>query len=143
MRPRLTPYRFAWALATAFALLLLYLMTSCSRVQYVPVQTVIKDSIQLVHVNVDTVIYKDSIFIDRSRDTVYKYVEKVRYEYVFRTDTSYIERVDTVQIPYPVERPLQKWDAILKNVGTVSIVLFCVVAVFAVVWLVRRKGMSC
>ena len=120
--------------------LLLLLFSCCSTVKYIPVETVIKDSIQLVHINIDTVIYKDSIYIDRSRDTVYKYVEKTRYEYVFRIDTSYIERVDTVRVPYPVERPLQKWDNLKMRLGEVSILVFCLVSVFAVIWLVRRKG---
>ncbi|MGM9760233.1 MAG: hypothetical protein ACI30I_09010 [Parabacteroides sp.] len=142
MRPRLTPYRFAWALAAAFALLLLYLMTACGRVQYIPVQTVMKDSIRLVHVNVDTVIYKDSIFIDRSRDTVYKYVEKVRYEYIFRTDTCSIIETDTVRVPYPVERQLGKWETVRMELGTVFIVLCFAAVAYIIVWIVRRKGMS-
>ena len=70
MRARLSIFALFWAVAA------LVLLSGCSRVQYVPMQTVLKDSIVFHRIDIDSVVIKDSIFIDRTKDTVYKYVER-------------------------------------------------------------------
>ncbi len=94
---------------------LLILLVGCSRIQYVPMETVVRDSIVFTRISIDTVIYKDSIFIDRSRDTIYKYVSSIRTEYRMQHDTAYIERIDTVMVPYSVEREPTMWDNVKSD----------------------------
>ena len=90
------------ALLAIVILVISVALPCCKTYRYVPVQTVLRDSIVFTRIDVDTVIYKDSIYIDRSKDTVYKYVSSIRYEYVYRTDTCYIARNDTIRVPYEV-----------------------------------------
>ena len=99
--------------AAIFCLLILFV--GCSRIQYVPMETVVRDSIVFTRISIDTVIYKDSIFIDRSRDTIYKYVSSIRTEYRMQHDTAYIERIDTVMVPYPVEREPTVWENVKSD----------------------------
>ena len=99
--------------AAIFCLLILFV--GCSRIQYVPMETVVRDSIVFTRISIDTVIYKDSIFIERSRDTIYKYVSSIRTEYRMQHDTSYIERIDTVMVPYPVEREPTMWENVKSD----------------------------
>lgn len=139
MKPRLTPYRMAWALAAAFALLLLCLLAGCTRVQYVPMQTVLKDSIVFTRINIDSLVIKDSIYIDRGRDTVYKYVSSTRIEYKMLHDTAYIERTDSVAVPYPVERELTPWEKVSVKYGAWSMGLSVIVAAYAIYRIIKTR----
>ena len=55
------------------------------------------DSIFITTVQRDSIYLHDSIYVREKGDTVYKYVEKLRYKYVNSVDTLYrtIVRVDT------------------------------------------------
>lgn len=127
-----------WLILFAFSLH----FTGCNRIQYVPAHTVVKDSIQLVHVNIDTVIYRDSIYIDRSRDTVYKYVDRWRIQYKLRTDTCYVSKTDSIPVEVLVEKELSTLDQIKVDYGGISIAINAVVICIAVIWLIKRaKGL--
>lgn len=117
-----------------FLPMLLPLLAGCTRVQYVPVESVRTDSV-FVYRNVTSALtIKDSVYIDKTRDTVrvviYKYVGE-RYS---KTDTVYINKTDSVAVPYPVERELGKWEQAKMDYGgkaigllsvAVSVVVFC------------------
>lgn len=114
-----------------FFLSMLPLLVGCSRVQYVPVESVRTDSV-FVYRNVTSALtIKDSVYIDKTRDTVrvviYKYVGE-RYS---KTDTVYINKTDSVAVPYPVERELGKWEQAKMDYGGKAIGLLAVaVAVY-------------
>ena len=114
-----------------FFLSMLPLLAGCSRVQYVPVESVRTDSV-FVYRNVTSALtIKDSVYIDKTRDTVrvviYKYVGE-RYS---KTDTVYINKTDSVAVPYPVERELGKWEQVKMDYGGKAIGLLAVaVAVY-------------
>ena len=99
--------------------------------QYVPVESVRTDSV-FVYRNVTSALtIKDSVYIDKTRDTVrvviYKYVGE-RYS---KTDTVYINKTDSVAVPYPVERELGKWEQVKMDYGGKAIGLLAVaVAVY-------------
>ena len=95
----------------------LLLLSGCSRVQYVPMQTVLKDSIVFHRIDIDSVVIKDSIFIDRTKDTVYKYVERWQEKYIIRNDTTVIERVDSIPVEVKVEKQLTRWQQIKIDYG--------------------------
>ena len=95
----------------------LLLLPGCSRVQYVPMQTVLKDSIVFHRIDIDSVVIKDSIFIDRTKDTVYKYVERWQEKYIIRNDTTVIERVDSIPVEVKVEKQLTRWQQIKIDYG--------------------------
>ena len=111
----------------------LLLLSGCSRVQYVPMQTVLKDSIVFHRIDIDSVVIKDSIFIDRTKDTVYKYVERWNEKYIIRNDTTIIERVDSIPVEVKVEKQLTKWQQIKIDYGdNVLVMLVAVIVVTCV-----------
>ena len=58
------------------------------------------DSIFITAIQRDSIYLHDSIYVRETGDTVYKYVEKLRYKYVNSVDTLYrtIVRVDTAYV---------------------------------------------
>ena len=111
----------------------LLLLSGCSRVQYVPMQTVLKDSIVFHRIDIDSVVIKDSIFIDRTKDTVYKYVERWQEKYIIRNDTTVIERVDSIPVEVKVEKQLTRWQQIKIDYGdNVLVMLVAVIVVTCV-----------
>ena len=111
----------------------LLLLSGCSRVQYVPMQTVLKDSIVFHRIDIDSVVIKDSIFIDRTKDTVYKYVERWNEKYIIRNDTTIIERVDSIPVEVKVEKQLTRWQQIKIDYGdNVLVMLVAVIVVTCV-----------
>lgn len=107
----------------------LVLLSGCSRVQYVPMQTVLKDSIVFHRIDIDSVVIKDSIFIDRTKDTIYKYVERWQEKYIIRNDTTIIERVDSIPVEVKVEKQLTRWQQIKIDYGDNVLVMLVAVIV--------------
>lgn len=92
--------RIAAFLLGLFLLCAFLTMCGCSpRIQYVT--KIQHDSIYVNKVKTDSVYVKDSIFIDRSGDTIYKEVWRWRVKEQYVHDTTMVSKVDSV--PYPVE----------------------------------------
>lgn len=121
--------------------LLIMSVCSCHTVRYVPVETVKHDSLYLSTVSTDSVYIKDSVLIMKG-DTVTEYRWRYIYKYKDRIDTVYVNRTDSVQVPYPVERKLSKWQQFRMDVGGYAVVAV-VVLVFAIVgyslYRIRKK----
>ena len=94
---------------------------SCRSVRYVPVETVRHDTLYVNKVQRDSVVKYDSIHVREKGDTVW--LEKYRYLFVdkWRTDTLHVTRTDSVQVPYPVERELTRWQRFRMEVGGVAL----------------------
>lgn len=87
----------------------------------------------------DSIYIHDSIYVREKGDTLYKYVEKIRYKYITRQDTitRYTLKVDTVyrdsgrvevyERPVYVEKPV-KW----YNKGFIWLGRMCCIA--AILW---------
>ena len=134
---------FAFMLAAAFIMLMM--LQSC-RTKYVSVP-----EYHNVYVNKhDTLTKHDSIyqkeFVDRyiKGDTVF--LTKTQVDYRFRNvyKTLYRDsiKVDSLRVPYPVERKLNKWENLKMEVGGwaiggLSAVVIALIA-YIVTWLVRR-----
>lgn len=127
MRARFNIFAFFWMMAA------LVLLSGCSRVQYVPMQTVLKDSIVFHRIDIDSVVIKDSIFIDRTKDTIYKYVERWHEKYIIRNDTTIIERTDSIPVELKVEKQLTRWQQIKIDYGdNVLVMLVAIIVVTCV-----------
>lgn len=96
--------------------LLMSAVCSCRTVQYVPVETVRTDSLYFNTVSTDSVYVKDSVLIVKG-DTVTEYRWRYVYKYKDRTDTVYVSRTDSVQVPYPVEKELTRWQRFKMDIG--------------------------
>lgn len=110
---------------------LMFLLVFCScRTKYVPVETVKYDSVYFNRVQTDSVFIKDSVLVVKG-DTTIEYRYKYIYKYKTITDTLYINRTDSVQIPYPVEKELTKWQKLCVNVGgwAIGIVIITILIV--------------
>ena len=98
----------------------------------------------------DTLTKYDSIYqkeyVDRyvKGDTVF--LTKTQTDYRFRNiyKTLYRDsiKIDSVRVPYPVERKLNKWESLKMEVGgwavgVLSVMLLAVIG-YAVWWLVRK-----
>lgn len=111
------------------------LLSGCKSVQYVPMETVRTDSIYVDRYQRDSIYQRDSVYVDRwiAGDTVYQ--DKVVWKYVYRDkfkyDTVAILRSDTINVPYPVECKLNKWEQLKLNVGgwAISIIIIIVLIV--------------
>lgn len=78
-------------------------LASCTKTVYVPVNSVQKDSIYINSIKIDSVYIQDSIFIDKSGDTIREYRYRYVYKYKDKIDTVMSEKIDSIQVPYPVE----------------------------------------
>lgn len=126
----------AWKII--FIVFFIVLNWSCLSVKYVPVETVKTDSIYINKILRDSVYQRDSIYIHDKGDTIF--VEKYQYLYVDKLiqDTLYISRADSIQIPYPVEKALTKWESIKLELGGWVFVIIIVLILITVSYLVYR-----
>ncbi len=115
--------------------IILSLLAGCKSVQYVPMETVRTDSIYVDRYQRDSIYQRDSVFVNRwiAGDTIYQ--DKVVWKYVYRDmvkyDTVATLRSDTINIPYPVDCKLSKWEQLKLNVGgwAISIIIIIVLIV--------------
>lgn len=124
-----------------FLLLFLAILaaTSCTRHVYVPVDTTKSDTVYLNRVQLDSIYMRDSVFIEKSGDTIREFQYKYIYRFKDRTDTLYISKTDSIQVPYPVEvvkykTPQWCWWAL----GGIVLLLFP----YIVKWITKLKGLG-
>ena len=141
----------------------LLLLCGC-RTQYVPIETVVKEyvhstdtvSVTDTVTNEKEIIVRPATMADSARLTRLGLQLDMKDNYILvlerelerkshdklhsKTDTVYRDR--EVQVPYPVERKLTKWEQICVNYGKImiSITVFCIVAaiVFIIVYIKRK-----
>ena len=132
--------------AVLFIIAMSALLTGC-RTQYVSVpeyhtEYIVKhDSVTLR----DSIWQHDSVYVERSGDTLL--VEKWRTKYrlvyrdVLRVDS--FVKTDSVRVPYPVERKLNRWEQFKMDYGAVSfgvsIAAIIAAIVALVLWLRKRS----
>ena len=81
----------------------------------------------------------DTNYQNEKGDT--KIIEKVHTKYIERQvhDTTYIEKVDSIQVPYPVEKQLTRWQRMKMNAGGYAIFLCLTCVIFIILGLIFRK----
>lgn len=116
----------------AITILLMSAIWSCKSIQYVPVETVKHDSIYINKVQVDSVYHRDSIYVVDKGDTVFLYKDRYIYKYKDRTDTLYVTKTDSIQVPYPIEKELSKWQQFRMDFGgwAIAVVIIILLIVF-------------
>lgn len=107
------------------------ILYSCKSIQYVPVETTKRDTTYLSQTKIDSIYHRDSIYVERKGDTVYLSKYKYLYKYIEKHDTLWREKTDTIQVVYPVEAQLTKWQKIKINMGEYLIAAI----VLIVIWL--------
>lgn len=96
-------------------------LTGCKTVKFVPLpeyHTLYKTRVDTVQ-RLDSVYFRDSVFIATKDDTVYltktHWRERLRNIYHTKTDT--IMQLDSIPVPYPVEKQLTKWQRWKMDLG--------------------------
>lgn len=110
---------------------------SC-RTQYIPVETVRTEYKTRDSIRVDSVYQQDSVYVLVKGDTIYQYRYKYLYKYQYLNRTDTVIKVDSVQVPYPVERKLSRWQSIKMELGGWAFGIIIVMALIIGGWLVYR-----
>lgn len=105
------------------------------------------DSIFITAIQHDSIYLRDSIYVREKGDTVYKYVEKLRYKYVNSVDTLYrtIVRVDTAYVdrtklevyekPVYIEKKIKWYNKCCIWLGRIC----CATILWAIFLYLKRK----
>lgn len=120
-------------------ILLMSAICSCRSVRYVPVETTKSDTVYMNRVQLDSIYMRDSVFIEKSGDTIREFQYKYIYRFKDRIDTLYISKTDSIQVPYPVEvvkykTPRWCWWAL----GGIVLLL----VPYIVKWITKLKGLG-
>ena len=128
---------FGWGILVC---LLLSLLTGCKTVKYIPVETVRTDTAYITKQQRDSIIIRDSIYVHEYQrgDTIYR--DRIqfrdRWRDRWRTDTIYRSHTDSIAVPYPVEKPLTRWQRFCLDYGKMTtgatIALILLLAIWAV-----------
>lgn len=117
---------------------LLLVSYSCRTVKYVPIETVKVDTTYINKLQRDSIYMLDSVYVKEKGDTVL--IEK--YKYLYRDklirDTMYISKVDSIQVPYPVEKELTRWQQMKQELGGWALGIILVVTLAIVILLIYR-----
>lgn len=144
------------------ACIVITLLAGCRTTRYVPVESVrteYKDRVKTVHDTVkDSVqkhnftFQKDSMAMSMNGDTVkiehwhtlkLVYYEKQKSENTTNaSDSASALKTDSVQVPYPVERHLSRWEQVKMDFGTAAIAIAAIAIIAGIgvlVWWLRKK----
>ena len=96
-------------------------LIGCKTVKFVPVpeyHTLYKTRVDTVQ-RWDSVYFRDSVYIATKGDTVFltKTQWRERFRNVYHTKTDTVMQLDSIRVPYPVEKPLTKWQRWKMDAG--------------------------
>lgn len=89
---------------------------SC-RTQYIPVESVRIEYKTRDSIRYDSIYQRDSIYTLMKEDTVYQYRYKYLYRYLTTNRTDTILKNDSIRVPYPVEKKLNRWQSLKMELG--------------------------
>lgn len=119
--------------------LLLLVVWSCRTTEYVPVEVVRTDTTYINKMQRDSIYQLDSIYVVDRGDTVL--ITKTKYVYKDRLvrDTVYMSKTDSIQVPYPIERKLTRWEQFRLNIGGWAMVGFIVMLLSLMCYMYIKK----
>lgn len=118
---------FHYVMVAIFVVALLALFTGCAHTKYVTVTEHHTDSVYIAQHQRDSIYVHDSAFVEVKGDTTL--IERWHTAWRERIvhDTSVVVRVDSVPVPYPVEKKVEKqlswWQRSQMYAGDVLLVL--------------------
>lgn len=92
-------------------------LSSCRSIREVPIETVRIEYRTRDSIRYDSIYQRDSTYILVKGDTIYQYKYKYLYRFLTINKTDTVIQTDSVQVPYPVERKLTKWQAMKIELG--------------------------
>lgn len=103
-------------------------LSSC-RTQYIPVETIKTEYHTRDSIRHDSIYQQDSVYVAVKGDTVYEYKYKYLYKYQYINKTDTLMKTDSIQIPYPVEKQLSKWQRFKLDFGGVVMLLVVIIVI--------------
>jgi hypothetical protein len=131
-----------WLIYIIILLMSAIWFSSCRSIRHIPIETVKHDSIYISKILHDSIYQRDSIYVDRKGDTVLIYKDRYLYKYKNLVDTFYIHKVDSVQVPYPVEKRLSRWQSIKMELGGWAfglVITFILIIIGRIVYRFKKK----
>lgn len=129
--------KVSWCITLAPFMCLL-LVCSCRTVKYVPVETIKVDTTYINKLQRDSIYMLDSVYVKEKGDTVL--IEK--YKYLYRDklvrDTMYISKADSIQVPYPVEKELTRWQQFRMNFGGLAVCIVVISILILIVYKIKK-----
>lgn len=110
---------------------------SC-RTQYIPVETIRTEYKTRDSIRVDSIYNQDSIYVLVKGDTIYQYRYKYLYKYQYLNRTDTIIKIDSVQVPYPVEKQLNRWQSIKMKLGGWAFGLIFIIALIVIMRIIKK-----
>lgn len=111
---------------------------SCRSVKYVPVETVKTEKEYIDRLRRDSMYVHDSIFIFMKGDTLFRDRWHTVYKDRYFRDTVFFGQRDSIQVPYPVEKPLSKWQNVKLQAGGFALSAIVIFVLMVVVRMVRK-----
>ena len=114
---------------------------SC-RTQYVPVETVRTEYKTRDSIRHDSVYQQDSVYVLVKGDTIYQYRYKYLYKYQYLNRTDTVIKIDSIQVPYPVEKQLSRWQSIKMELGGWAfglVITFVLIIIGRIVYRYKNK----
>lgn len=141
-------------------ILLTSAICSCRSQQYIPTEskTQVKDSVNIrdsivtkeVINQKDSVVTRDSVVIvldDNGnvlrkelyqQKEIYKDMQKEYTNLLSKYNSLLSEKTDSIQVPYPVEKQLTRWESFKMSVGGYAIVVGIISIIVFVIILIKR-----
>lgn len=117
---------------------LLFVICSCRTVKYIPVETIKVDTTYINKLQRDSIYMLDSVYVKEIGDTVL--IEK--YKYLYRDklvrDTMYISKADSIQVPYPVEKELTRWQQFRMDFGGWAMCIVVISILILIVYKIKK-----
>nr|DAZ44146.1 MAG TPA: hypothetical protein [Caudoviricetes sp.] len=125
--------------ALPWILVILLCLAACRSIEYVPVETIRIEYKTRDSIRYDSIYKHDSIFYQVKGDSIYKYVKQMEYRYIFINRRDTVLKTDSIQVPYPVEKELSRWQAMKIELGGWAFGIIIAFALIVCIWIVIKK----
>lgn len=113
--------------------------SSCRSVKYVPVEVVKYDTTYINKMQRDSIYQLDSIYIRDKGDTILITKTKYIYRDKLVRDTVFVSHTDSIQVPYPVEKQLSRWQQFKVDAGEWVLGMFIVMLLSLMCYMYIKK----
>lgn len=127
------------ALPWILVIFILLCLAACRSIEYVPVETIRIEYKTRDSIRYDSIYKHDSIFYQVKGDSIYKYVKQMEYRYIFINRRDTVLKTDSIQVPYPVEKELSRWQAMKIELGGWAFGIIIAFALIVCIWIVIKK----
>lgn len=124
-----------WSIVGMVVMIIIALLfCSCTKTEYITVEKVRTDTTYINKVQRDSIYLHDSTFVKVAGDTVWIERWHTKWQNHLEHDTVYKARTDSVPVPYPVikevEKPRSKFEKGLIGVGILSVMALVIFIAF-------------